>query len=68
MITEERWYSIKDVVARLGVHEQTVRRWIKQGVVPAVLFGHRGGYRIKASDLDAFLEAQREAQMGKAVA
>jgi len=64
MIAEERWYSIKDVVERLGVHEQTVRRWIKQGDVPAVLFGRRGGYRIKASDLDAFLEAQ----MGKAVA
>ncbi len=63
---EERWYEVKDVVDMLKVHEQTVRRWIKQGDLPAVLFGRRGGYRIKASDLDAFLSAQ--ATKGKAAA
>ncbi len=63
---EERWYDVKDVVDMLKVHEQTVRRWIKQGDLPAVLFGRRGGYRIKASDLDAFLSAQ--STKGKAAA
>ncbi|MDP9358513.1 MAG: helix-turn-helix domain-containing protein [Chloroflexota bacterium] len=63
---EERWYEVKDIVDMLKVHEQTVRRWIKQGDLPAVLFGRRGGYRIKASDLDAFLSTQ--ATKGKAAA
>ena len=62
----ERWYEVKDIVGLLHVHEQTVRRWIKQGDLPAVLFGRRGGYRVKASDLDAFLTAQ--AEKGKAAA
>ncbi len=63
---DERWYDVKDVVDMLKVHEQTVRRWIKQGELPALLFGRRGGYRIKASDLEAFLTAQ--AEKGKAAA
>jgi len=63
---EERWYEVKDIVALLSVHEQTVRRWIKQGDLPAILLGRRGGYRIKASDIDAFLAARSE--QGKAAA
>jgi excisionase family DNA binding protein len=62
---EERWYEVKDIVDMLKVHEQTVRRWIKQGDLQAILLGRRGGYRVKASELDAFLEAQ---QKGKAAA
>ena len=63
---DERWYDVKEIVDMLKVHEQTVRRWIKQGDLPAILFGRKGGYRIKASDLDAFLTAQVE--KGKAAA
>jgi len=63
---DERWYEVKDVVNLLHVHEQTVRRWIKQGDLPALLFGRRGGYRIKASDLDAFLASWND--KGKAAA
>ncbi len=65
-MAEEKWYDVKEIVALLRVHEQTVRRWIKQGDLPAVLFGRKGGYRVKASDLAAFLEARSEA--GKAAA
>jgi len=65
-VIDERWYDVKEIVDMLKVHEQTVRRWIKQGDLPAILFGRKGGYRIKASDLDAFLTAQVE--KGKAAA
>jgi excisionase family DNA binding protein len=58
-MSDERWYDVKEIVAMLGVHEQTVRRWIKQGDLDAILFGRKGGYRVKKSDLDRFLEAQR---------
>jgi excisionase family DNA binding protein len=53
----ERWYTIKQIVEALNVHEQTVRQWIKDGLLPAKLFGRRGGYRIRASDYEAFLDA-----------
>jgi excisionase family DNA binding protein len=65
-MTDERWYEVKDIVGLLHVHEQTVRRWIKQGDLPAILFGRKGGYRVKGSDLQAFLDAQ--AEKGKAAA
>ncbi len=59
-MTEERWLNVQDIVSRLGVHEQTVRRWIKQGQLPAIMFGRKGGYRVKDSDLDAFIQVQVE--------
>jgi excisionase family DNA binding protein len=65
-VDEERWIDIQDVVQRLGVHEQTVRRWIKRGELPAIMFGRRSGYRIRERDLDAFIAAQFE--KGKAAA
>ena len=58
-MAEDRWLHVKDIVDLLGVHEQTVRKWIKHEGLPAVMFGRRSGYRVRASDLAAFLEARR---------
>ena len=57
----ERWYTIRQIVEALGVHEQTVRSWIREGRLPAKLFGRRGGYRIRASDYEAFLASWPDA-------
>jgi len=65
-MAEEQWHDVKYIVNLLQVHEQTVRRWIKTGELPAILFGRKGGYRVKASDLQAFLD--RQAEKGKAAA
>jgi excisionase family DNA binding protein len=62
----ERWYTIRQIVDALNVHEQTVRTWIKEGRLPAKLFGRRGGYRVRASDYEAFLESWPD--VGKAAA
>jgi excisionase family DNA binding protein len=56
----ETWYTIADIVEMLKVHEQTVRRWIKTGELPAVALGRKAGYRIRKQDLDAFLEERME--------
>ena len=61
----ERWVDVQEIVNRLGVHEQTVRRWIKRDELPAIIFGRRSGYRVKESDLQAFIEAHAT---GKAAA
>ncbi len=54
-MTDERWYTVEEIVDLLKVHEQTVRRWIKEGHMPAVILGRKAGYRIRASDLETFL-------------
>ena len=53
---DERWYTIAEIVNLLKVHEQTVRRWIRNGELRAAMLGRKAGYRVKASDLAAFLE------------
>jgi transposase len=41
--TEERYYTIKDVAARLQVSEKTVRNWIRQRTLRAVHGGQPDG-------------------------
>jgi excisionase family DNA binding protein len=68
-MTEERWLTVEDIVDMLKVHEQTVRRWLREGELRGVLLGRKAGYRIRESDLEAFLEARDTwSEEGKAVA
>ena len=65
---QERWYTVEDVVEMLKVHEQTVRRWLKSEELHGVLLGRKAGWRIRASELERFLDARDTAKTGKAVA
>jgi excisionase family DNA binding protein len=58
MVAEEQWLTVEQVAERLQVHIETVRRWIRSGDLPSVRLGRRAGYRIKAADLEAFLDRQ----------
>ncbi len=44
----------------LKVHEQTVRRWIREGQFRAYNFGGKTGYWVRERDLEDFLEARAE--------
>ncbi len=71
MEEQKRWYTVVDLVNELQVHEQTVRRWIKSGDLPAYALGDRAGYRVAAEDLQEFMNRRRVgevAPMGKAAA
>ena len=57
-MAEDRWLTIEEITQMLSVHEQTVRRWIREGQLPGVLLGRKAGYRIRESDLNAFLESR----------
>ncbi|WP_153395789.1 helix-turn-helix domain-containing protein [Ornithinicoccus halotolerans] len=46
-----RWESINDAADRLGVHHQTVRRWVSAGRLEAVRFGPRV-LRVRVEDVD----------------
>ncbi|ATL66731.1 helix-turn-helix domain-containing protein [Nocardia terpenica] len=57
-------YSVEDVAERLGLHVRTVRRYVREGRLPAVRIGKQ--YRIAHADLEAFTggavpQAPREA-------
>ena len=58
-MADQTWLSVQDVVEKLDVHEQTVRRWIKSGELTAYLLGDRAGYRIAAADLQVFMDRRR---------
>ncbi len=59
------WYTVPEVAQLLEVYDGTVRRWIREGELPALSLGKRAGHRIAAGDLDAFIEKR---MTGKAAA
>lgn len=42
----EQLVTVKDYAQMKGVTEETVRRWIRKGLVPVERTGPRGWYRI----------------------
>jgi excisionase family DNA binding protein len=63
---DEEWLTVAEIVAMLKVHEQTVRRWIREDELPAIELGRRSGYRIRRRDFERFLEGR--STTGKAAA
>lgn len=46
----------KDVAHLLGVHNNTVRRWSKKGILKSYRISSRGDRRFRREDLDSFLK------------
>lgn len=56
----DRLFTIPETAARLGTSARTVYRLIALGDLPAVLVGATGvtkRYRVKASDLDRYIDS-----------
>ncbi len=64
-MVDERWFTVGQIAELLHVHEQTVRRWLREGALTGRNFGGRTGYRVRESALQAFLD---EPASGKAIA
>ncbi|MDP9470625.1 MAG: helix-turn-helix domain-containing protein [Chloroflexota bacterium] len=64
---DDRWLTVEEAAAQIQVHPETIRRWLRDGKVTGVLISRSGGYRIRQSELDRFLE-ERTTDMGKAAA
>ena len=56
VMADKQMLTLTDVAERLQVHIDTVRRWVREGELPAYQLGTRAGYRVKMSDFQAFLE------------
>jgi excisionase family DNA binding protein len=55
---EREWLTVAQVAELFQVHEETVRRWIRDGQMSVLDLGKKAGYRIRTSDLDAFIAAR----------
>lgn len=51
------WLTLDEIADVLRVHQPTVRKWARQGTIPAAKFG--GVYRVSRADFDAFVRAAR---------
>lgn len=54
--TLERLYDAHEVALQCKVSEKSLRRWAKEGRIPAVKFGKL--WRFRKSSIDAYLDAK----------
>lgn len=57
MLDDDKLYTTEEVAEQLKVTAKTVREWIGRGELEAIDLGQ--GYRIRRSDLEAFLESRK---------
>jgi excisionase family DNA binding protein len=56
---DERWFTVEQIASTLHIHQQTVRRWLRERALPGRFFGGKTGWRVRESDLNYFLAADR---------
>ena len=54
-MNKDECMNVEQVAGELGVHGETIRKWIREKQLNAVSLGRRGGYRIRRSALEDFL-------------
>ena len=65
MQADSSWLTTEEAALYLKVNVGTLRRWAREGVIPAAKLGNRGGFRFRREDLDRFLESRRQGQAGR---
>ena len=55
------YYTVGEVAKEVGVHPQTVRRWLRDGQIEGTLITRQTDYRIRSEEVDRLLrEGLRE--------
>ena len=62
MYEKSDWLRTPEAARYLGVHIETMRRWAREGLIPAAKLGNRGGFRFRREDLKLRLEGRRRSQ------
>jgi excisionase family DNA binding protein len=57
---QERFLTTEDIAEQLQVTEYTVRKWIRDGAIPAIRVGKN--WRVAPADYQAFLQRLRDQQ------
>ena len=50
MQTDERWYSLEEIAAYLGVSKESIYRWIEKKKIPAHKVGRQWKFKVKEVD------------------
>lgn len=58
-MADERWFTVAEIAEIVKVQERTVRKWLREGKLNGRAFGGKTGWRIRESDLNAFLNEDR---------
>ncbi len=62
MVNNTQWLTVNQIAERLQVHPETVRRWLREGRLVGRNFGGKSGYRVRETDLDAFMSREDPAE------
>lgn len=54
-VMDEKPLTVEQVAAHLSVSRDTVRRWLRDGVLRGRSLGRRAGYRITPEEVQRFL-------------
>ena len=61
---DDELLTVAEVAKRLKLHQETIRRWIREGKMPAISLGRtQAGYRIRASELRLFLSGNKQLEL-----
>ena len=52
---QQEFVTVEDAAQRIGVHEQTVRRWLRSGQMEGTLITRQAGYRIRRDEVERVL-------------
>ena len=55
----EKWSSLEEIAKHLGVSKDTIRNWIKKGVIPYRRIGKQ--YKFRISEVDAWVDSGKSA-------
>lgn len=57
----EKWSSLEEIAEHLGVSKDTIRIWIKKGVIPFRRIGKQ--YKFKISEVDEWVDSGKSAEI-----
>ena len=57
----EKWSSLEEISEHLGVSKDTIRNWIKKGVIPNRRIGKQ--YKFRISEVDEWVESGKSAEI-----
>lgn len=57
----EKWSSLEEIAKHLGVSKDTIRIWIKKGVIPHRKIGKQ--YKFRISEVDAWVNSGQSAEI-----
>ena len=52
----EKLLTVPEVAELLGVTDETIRRWLRDGRLEGVLLSRRAGWRVRSEAVDRMLE------------